>query len=367
MMKKLCLVKYDMTDASGGARVTANLANTLSEWYEVHVVSICSNQKDTFYPLAIRVHYGVLIRGVGRIRNMLPEGIKRLRRYIKENSIDLVMGIGVSIAPFIVPASKGLSCRTVSCEHLNCMNEYENHLGHRICRLIGAKLCDRVVVLTYKDKEAYSRKFKLRPEKVEYIYNWIDDQLLDSIHPYNSSSKKIISVMRVEPVKGAENIIKCASLIFPNHPDWQWHIYGGGEGEYMEKLKSKLKEKRLEDHVFFKGKVKDIYERYKEYGLFVLTSYCEGLPMVLIEAKAMKIPIISFDCLTGPSEIIRDGIDGYLVPVGDNEQLAAKLDVCMESRKLRELLSENAYGNLKLFSKKDIIEKWRSFIEDTCK
>lgn len=363
-MKKICLVKYDMQDASGGARVCANLANSLQNIFEVHVVSICSEQNTTFYHLDDNVKYHVLIHGTGRIRQTLFSGIKLLRKYLKENNIDVAFSIGVGINPFLVPAAFGLPCLTVSCEHLNCLNKYENDKTQNFCRYLGAKFADKTITLTKMDRDAYIKKYHLNNEKVEYIYNWMDESLFSTESNYDSSSKKIISVSRIEPVKGIENIIEVSKELQKKHTDWEWHIYGGGEEAYIKELQTKIDHYNLQDFVILKGKVTDIYERYSDYSLFVLTSYCEGLPMVLLEAKSKKLPLVSFDCLTGPRDIIRNGIDGYLVPEGDLDELKNKLDICMSSEEMRIKLSNESHGNINLFEKKQIVDKWIHFINN---
>lgn len=362
-MKKICLVKYDMKDASGGARVCANLANALSQQYEVHVVSICSQDADTFYKLDNNVRYSVLVQGEGRIRKVLPKGIAKLRKYIKNEKIDIAFAIGISICPFVVGATIFTTCKSVACEHINCLNGYENDLGQKICRSIGVKFCDKIVTLTKMDRDAYCRKYHLKTENVEYIYNWIDESLINRSIEYKGDSKNIISVGRLEPVKGIENIIEVSRRLKKEHPDWQWHVYGSGEENYVSELHDKINMYGLEDFVHLKGKVNDIYDRYSQYSLCVLTSYCEGLPMVLLEAKSQKLPIISFDCLTGPRDIVRDGIDGFLVEEGDLDELYDKLNMCMTNEKCRASLSEETTGNIELFAKDSIVKKWIAFID----
>lgn len=363
-MKKVCFVKYDMRVTGGGERVCANLANALSDKYEVHVVSICSEKDESFYSLKERVIYSVLIRGNGRIRDTLPKGIRALHRYLIDNEIDVVLAVGVSVNPFVMLAAKGTECKTISCEHLNCISEYENDISQRFCRYLGAKNADRIVTLTEKDRDAYIEKYRLSPDNVDCIYNWVDECLLSDESEYNPKAQKILSVVRIIPIKGVENSIDVAKRIYNKYPDWQWHIYGAGEEEYVKKLQGMINEYGLADFLVLKGKVSNMYERYSDYGLFVLTSYCEGLPMVLIESKAKRIPCISFDCLTGPRDIIRDGDDGYLIPVDDLETLCDKLELCMANEDLRKRLSDNAYDNIELFSQKTIVDKWTKLIGD---
>ena len=363
-MKKICFVKQDMQDASGGARVCANLANALADIYEVHVVSICSEKEDTFYKLNANVKYKVLIKGEGRIRELLLKGVPRLRKYLKQNQIDIAFSVGVSINPFVIPATKGIHCKAVSCEHMNCLNSFGNDRSQRFCRYLGAKFGNKIITLTKMDKESYIKKYHLKENKVEYIYNWMDESLFSDDVKYNIESKQIITVARLEKVKGIENVIKVSKRLKEKYNDWQWHIYGGGEQSYIDELEKQIKQNELQNFVMLKGKVNDIYDRYKDYSIFVLTSYSEGLPMVLLEAKSKKLPIISFDCLTGPRDIIRDGIDGYLIPVDDIEMLYQKLDLCMSSKEERIRLSEQSYGNISLFSKNIILKKWVNFINN---
>lgn len=361
-MKKVCFVKYDMLDSSGGARVCANLANALKDRYEVHVVSICSLSCETFYKLDKGVIYNVLMHGSGRIRETLLKGRRLLRKYLKDNQIDMAFAVGVSINPFVVYAARGTQCQSVTWEQLNCLSDYENDLAQRYCRYLGAKHSDKIVTITEKDRLAYIEKYGLKPEKVYNIYNWVDESLLSDESSYNPKSKKILTVVRIVPVKGIENIIEVSKRLKDKFPDWQWHIFGGGDEEYVQKLQREIDENGLGSFVILKGRVSDIYERYCEYGLSVLTSYCEGFALVLAEAKAKRIPNISFDCLMGPSDIIRDGEDGYLVEVDDLEDLYDKLSMCMSDESLRIKLSENAYGNIEKFSKRETVKKWTQLI-----
>ena len=362
-MKKLCLVKYDMLDSSGGARVCANLANALCGKYDTHVVSICSEGGgESFYELDDLVAHSVLIKGSGRIRETLVEGRRLLRKYIRDNDIDLAIAVGVSINPFVVAAVRGTKCEAVTWEQLNCLSDFENDLAQRYCRYLGAKHSDKIVTITEKDRLAYIEKYRLRPEKVWSIYNWIDEGLLSDENNYKPDTKRIVTVVRLAPVKGVENIIEVSKRLAGDFPDWQWHIYGGGEEEYVRKLQSAIIDNGLGDFLVLKGRADDMYSRYTDYSLSVLTSYCEGFALVLAEAKAKRIPNISFDCLMGPSDIICDGEDGFLVPVGDIDALYDKLRACMSDESLRIKLSDNAYGNIEKFSKAEAIKKWTSLI-----
>ena len=78
----------------------------------------------------------------------------------------------------------------------------------------------------------------MKENKVEYIYNWMDESLFSDDVKYNIESKQIITVARVEKVKGIENIIKVSKRLKEKYNDWQWHIYGGGEQSYIDELEN---------------------------------------------------------------------------------------------------------------------------------
>ena len=85
--------------------------------------------------------------------------------------------------------------------------------------------------------------------------------------------------------------------------------------------------------------------------------------MVLLEAKINKLTVISFDCSTGPAEIIEDGIDGYLIENQDLKEMEEKLEILMKSSELRKKMSDMADKNLYKFDKQLIIKQWISLIE----
>lgn len=104
-------------------------------------------------------------------------------------------------------------------------------------------------------------------------------------------------------------------------------------------------------------------EKYKEYSMYVLSSYREGLPLVLLEAKANRLPIVSFDIMTGPREIVRDGIDGILVPLYDLEKMGNAICSLIENEDLRSSMSLKSQENIYKFSKTAILKQWCDLID----
>ena len=104
-------------------------------------------------------------------------------------------------------------------------------------------------------------------------------------------------------------------------------------------------------------------EEYGKYSIFAMTSYVEGLPLALLEAKANQLPSVSFDILTGPSEIIDDGRNGYLIEDGDINSFAEKLEMLMRDELLRVSFSRQSRQGIERFQKEKILEQWKALFD----
>jgi glycosyltransferase involved in cell wall biosynthesis len=120
----------------------------------------------------------------------------------------------------------------------------------------------------------------------------------------------------------------------------------------------------ITDSVELTSPKQNITAEYLQASIFVLSSRFEGLPLVLIEAMAMGLPIVSFDCETGPRDIVEDNVTGILVPALDVNQLAIELDNLMADEKKRTLFSQNALKNVKKFDIKKIVDMWESLFHE---
>ena len=155
-------------------------------------------------------------------------------------------------------------------------------------------------------------------------------------------------------------LVQIANLVFKKHPDWSWDIYGeGGERDNLQKL---IEDNRLQNHVFLKGYASNINELYSQYSFFVLTSRAEGMGMVLIEAQKSGLPVVSFDIKCGPSDVITDGINGYLVEPFRIDDMANKINCLIENDELRERFFSNSEINLSKFDTDYIVNEWISML-----
>ena len=157
--------------------------------------------------------------------------------------------------------------------------------------------------------------------------------------------------------KGFDILIDIWSEIESRDDNWQLWIVG--DGELYHQLRLNIEENGL-TRVKLLGERQDIEKLLYSSSLYLMTSRFEGLPMVLLEAASVGVPIVSFDCETGPSEIVKD--NGYLIPMGNRQQFINKTLEIMNNDAERLRLGVNSSGVLSNFNKDEIVMSWISLL-----
>lgn len=173
-------------------------------------------------------------------------------------------------------------------------------------------------------------------------------------------AKNVISVGRYSYEKGFDRLIEAWRLLADKFPDWKLYIYGNGDRVEFECLTRRY---RLENSVFCMSATDDIASKYAQCSIYVMSSRYEGFGLVLTEAMSCGLSCVAFDCPYGPSEIIDDGKDGYLVENDNVYMLADKMSKLMADGNLRRKLGEMARHSIVRYSKRDIMDRWISLLE----
>lgn len=358
--KRICFICDDLSVFGGAERATTNTVNHLVKNAEIYLLSINQKNASPAFTVNTHIHYHFFKRGNYRTRYLLTIVPWKIRRYLKKNKIDLVICANQKIAIPVIMATRFSKIETMLTDHGALMNEIDltKPTFRRKC---AARWMGKIIVLTQKSKQDYLLKFSLNPEKVVCIPNAIDDRLYPNNIKYNRKNKKIISVTRISEEKGLDLLIKIAKRVYPKNKDWQWNIYGNGP--QFKEIEDQIKQNYLENFVFLRGNDPKVYERYPEHGLCVLTSYQEGLPLVLLEAKACKLPLVSFDVNTGPGEIIQDGVNGFLISPYNIDLMTNKICALLEDEQLRQNFSDHAYTGIDAFSTNAVIKQWKALLK----
>ncbi|HEV0027248.1 TPA: glycosyltransferase family 4 protein, partial [Streptococcus pneumoniae] len=269
-------------------------------------------------------------------------------------------GIGIFSNIFLSLSGIGISTKVVLCDHTNSITA-NRELSKKVQRYVGTKLADKIITLTQEDRKNYIRKYGISENRIAYIYNWKENRL--SNIPYNDESTKIVTVGRFDYQKGYDYLIQVAKKVLAKMPDWTWEIYGSGKQDEVDKIRDLITENDLQDKLVIKGLEKNQDLIYGDKGIYVMTSRYEGLPLVLLEAQQYNLPIVSFRCPTGPSEIVEDGVNGYLIDCYDTDKMSEKLLELMKNDDLRQSFSDHAKDTMDKFDKNKILNQWIELIE----
>ena len=168
-------------------------------------------------------------------------------------------------------------------------------------------------------------------------------------------NEKVIAVGRYTWQKGFDLLLRTWKLVHDKHPSWILNIYGSGErDEYIRQVHVLGLSAVVNCH----SAVNNIYEKYRESSVFVLSSRYEGFGLVIVEAMAAGLPIVSFDCPCGPSDIIRSGEDGLLVENGDIDKMADAICWMIEHPEERCQYGKRARRNAMRFSQEEVMQQW---------
>lgn len=344
----ILFLEGDMSRRGGTERMTAWLSSMLVRDHSVAVISLHMHSGEVFFPLSENVHHSVLQK------KKTAAQIREIRRFIRRNSVDAVINVDTGMGYIGILAAKGTRAKVITWEHANFFNNWNSRIFPYL-RRFAAKKSDAMVVLTERDKRNYEQNIqKCVPMTV------IANPAQKRTYRYDSESKTILSAGLLGRIKRFDRIIPIGKTVFSRYPAWKWVICG--DGPERKNLASAVREANLGENILFRGSVSDMDAQYAGAAMYVLTSEMEGLPMVLLEAKSHGLPIVSFDIETGPSDIVRDGVNGYLVESGDTEQMAEKICELIENRALRQEFSENASLDMDKFDEENIVKQWETLI-----
>lgn len=357
MSKRIAFLVYNFSNGGGVYQVVANLIEELSSEYEIHLLSLIQDKPLT-YKINPKIKYKYFFNEESRLRKMWKDAKKPLKEYIKNNSIDTVILEGDYSAIIGSSLRFTTNSKIIFHEHGSLMSQWDRKDIVGI-RFLSSFLSHKTVVLTSRNKEAYKKKFFKRDKNIFVAPNWVNEIGRSDIQ-YNKEAKKIIYVGRFGIEKGVLRLLKSWKLIEKDLPGWTLDLYG--DGEEKEKIVNFIEDNDLSYTVKLKGWVNDVTEYFKDYAFLVLPSDREGFPLVLLEAQALGLPVVSYDILTGPSEIINHNKDGILVEEKNIEKFAKAMLFLANNPQTRKNFSKNALENVKKFSKERILDIWRKIL-----
>ena len=358
-------------NSGGMERVLSNKANWLSSHgYEITIITTEQRGRNAFFPLNPNIQQIDLGINYEESKGIAAKFFSYPFKLLKHKSIlskhlrsirpDIVVSLfdnGSSIIPKINDGSKKIlevhfsRFKRKQYERKGLLGIIDRILSKQ--DLKTAKSYDHFVVLTNEDKGYWGMD-----KNISVIPNALNNMFRNIDLKETERTNKIIAVGRLAHQKHFSELIHIFSAIHDKAPDWGLEIIGNGpDKDRLQKLIDGL---GLNSKVMLSPATSTILEKYLTGSIDAMTSRYEGLPMVLLEAQACGLPIISYDCKCGPKDIINDGIDGYIIPMGDRQLFADKLLELIKDQELRLRMGNAAVVSSKRFDEERIMRLWTS-------
>lgn len=356
--RKVAFLIYSL-NAGGAERVVSNLANELVNSFDITIIVFykCT----PFYPLDERISITYCLDSYTSKENIFLSIKNHFKLFssflniIKEKRIDLIIGFMTTANIYVSFASK---IKGIPCIISERSNPYHRQLGFfwQQLRRISYTFSKILVVQTESIKDYY--KTFISSSKIVIIKNPLASELMLKRKISDSKDNIILNVGRLNKGKNQELLINAFSKV--NNEEWKVVLVG--EGELRKQYLDLIHLLNLDQKVILVGNVNNIEDYYNSASIFVFTSLYEGFPNALTEAMYFGLPCISTDCPSGPSEIIHSGVNGFLIPVENQDELENRLKTLMEDEKLRQKFSVNAVKGTNEFEPHVISSLWENLI-----
>jgi len=372
-MKKITILALHL-NYGGIERFITNLANSISDDYEVEIVSTYKLSDKPFFKLNDNITVKYLITDLKPNKNLVKKYLTE-HRFIKlfKELIKSIKVLHYKKCRMIKYIKKCDSDIIISTRDIH--NEWLGKYGNSNVLKIGsehndidstkyiktisntAKKLDYFVVVSKKMVDDYKKHLNI---PIIHIPNSIE-KLPKSFSKFNKNN--IISVGRLESVKGFEDLIDVIKIVVLKNKNVKLNIVG--DGSQYKLLDNKINELGLQNNVNLLGykNSKKLSELYNQSSIYVMTSLSESFGLVLLEAQSHKLPCIAFASANGAKELINNGVDGYLIGNRDKEKMANKILELINDKDKCKQLGEKALENSKKYLSKNIKQKWVDIFE----
>lgn len=354
-MKKILLFCEALRNRAGIERMTVELANLLSEDYKVSIVTIdLFKAEECPYAVSPKVKIMSLNSSFNKtfssLKSLNIRNIRLLRKICKELYPEVIITVATPLIRISAPAIIGLGIRNIGWEHFNI---FAGSKAGTLFKSVAPWFVDKTVVLTEADAVDYRKK---KAPDIIVIPNFTS---IGSNNPSRIENKVLLAVGRHSEQKGFDLLLKAWAKSKPQG----WLLTIVGDGKLKEDNIDLAEKLGISDSVIFKPSTPNIVEEFQNASCFVLSSRYEGLVLVLIEAKTMGLPSICFDCPNSPREVIRHGIDGWLVPSENIDALAKEIELRLKDIDTLRLAGEKArIDALKRYSPEAIKSQWENIL-----
>ncbi|GAA2869095.1 glycosyltransferase family 4 protein [Nonomuraea rubra] len=375
-------IRYLMLHAfgmGGTIRTVVNQANAMAAaGHDVELVSLVRRRDTPQFALDPRITVSTLVdqRGGRQPDSMARKAWRRMRGkivprgefaadYFTERvewaAMEYVSGLRDGVLVTTRPALNLISARRtpktvirVAQEHMN-LSAYPDTIRREIARHYGR--FDAIAVLTRTNRLEYQRLLPGTPiVQIPNAVHKVEQERSRQVSPV------VVAAGRLVPQKGFDLLVKAFAQVVPEHPEWRLRIFGTGPRKGQ--LTGLVEQFGLGDHVALPGRTDRLERELTDASVYALSSRFEGLPMVMIEAMTHALPVVAFDCPTGPKDVLTDGVDGLLVPPRDVDALAAALNRVIADRDLRLRMGRAALRTSRAYGPEQVMPLWEDLFAE---
>lgn len=339
----------------GAERVIVQLLNNWS-LNDIECSLVVINKTEHYYTLSDKINlYEIDQVSKNQIFNKLGK-YEKVRKLAIKLHPDIVLSLPEEIGIYVIGALKGTGIPVVVSER----NNPWVMPNKKVTRALRKLLYPSASGLIFQTRQAASFFSEKLQKNGIVLPNPLDLSRIPM--PYMGEREKIIvGAGRLEPQKNFHLLIDAFTRFYKTHLDYKLEIYG--EGSLRQELESYAKSKIPEGNFAFLGRVTDLPERMRKCAAFVLSSDFEGVPNVLIEAMAMGVPSVATDCAPGgAAELIEDGVNGFVVPIGDAERLSNKITEVVDNIGLAKNFSVESVKIKKRLDANIVCREWLNFL-----
>ncbi|WP_328904132.1 glycosyltransferase family 4 protein [Streptomyces sp. NBC_00441] len=358
----------------GTITTTFNLARALADRHDVEIISVLRNRERPSIALDPRVR----LRSLVDLRHekddpkhltpatVFPSSEYRYSEYSALTDERIGKALSSLDADVVVGTRPGLNVHLALHAPARSVRVGQEHLAHdhhpprlrRALRRAYPRL-DAITPVTEADSAVYRRKMRLPGVRVEALPNSVP---APALAPADSRGRIVVAAGRLTPVKRFDLLIDAFAAVAEAYPEWQLRIYG--RGEERERLRALIDRLGLYNNVFLMGAVIPMEAEWVKGSIAAVTSDFESFGMTIVEAMRCGLPVVSTDCAYGPGEIIADGEDGRLVPVGDRDALTGALLGLAGDDELRRRMGRNAAANSRRYGPAPVVAQAEQLFEE---
>ena len=348
-------------NAGGAERVVATLANSLVDSFDVTIIVLYKS------PIFFKLDKDVNVifcadeyKAIYSLKNSVSSHLRFIRtiiKIVKTNNISLIIGFMTTPNIYAVLTARYSGIKSIISERVHPDYTEASKFWFTIRKRLYP-LADILVVQT-QDIADYFRKF-VNSRKIQIILNPLNPELIDKRDITVEKENIVLNVGRLDYQKNQDMLIRA----FANIKNFDWKLVIVGDGREFVNYKDLICKLGLEEQVELAGNVEDVSSYYNKSKIFAFTSRFEGFPNALTEAMYFGLAPIATDCPSGPSELIKNRENGFLIPSENSEILEDKLSLLLSDSQLTEEFGAEAKKDTDKFKIENISKQWELLINN---